>query len=226
MLSNTKAKSQSQFRMKYPVFAFIAAMMAYVIYNNERFLIDPAHPVWQHYETFKWWLLPHGLVGACALLLVPLQFSDRLRMRYAKLHRVIGRIYVAGALILAPFGAYIQYLEEALGTPRSFTVETIFQSSILVITTAFGLYFAMRRMIPQHRQWMFRSYAAALTFFEIRFFMGIMGWALGSPITETVVWSFTATSVLVGDIAHQIYELQSMRPRAVRASSGQAIAAE
>jgi hypothetical protein len=30
------------------------------------------------------------------------------------------------------------------------------------------LAFALKRMIPQHRQWMTRSYAAALTFFEIR----------------------------------------------------------
>ena len=40
-------------------------MAAYVLYRNERFLIDPAHPVWQHYE-FKWWLLltaSPGLVG-------------------------------------------------------------------------------------------------------------------------------------------------------------------
>src|SRR5262245_25036444 len=101
-------------RAKTVVFAAIAVMTAYVIYHNERFLIDPSHPVWQHYETFKWWLLPHGLAGACALFLVPLQFSDRLRARYTKLHRVIGRIYVVGALVLAPLGAYIQYVEEPL----------------------------------------------------------------------------------------------------------------
>jgi uncharacterized membrane protein len=226
MFDTRQTNSQRPFRTKDIVFAFIAVMMVYVIYNNERFLLDPEHPVWQHYETFKWWLLPHGLAGGAALLLAPLQFSDRLRTRYAKLHRVVGRIYVAGVLILAPFGAYIQYLEEPLGAPRSFTFETIVQSSILMITTILGLIFAMKRMIPQHRQWMFRSYAAALTFFEIRFFMGVMGWELGSPVTETVVWTCTATSVLVGDIAHQIHELKFMRPRAVRAPAAQLMAAE
>ena len=39
-------------------------MVAYVLRHNEHFLIDPKDPVWQHYQLFKWWLLPHGLAGA------------------------------------------------------------------------------------------------------------------------------------------------------------------
>jgi hypothetical protein len=80
-------------RTKNLVFAGIAVMVAYVLYHNESFLIDPMHPVWQHYEPFKWWLLPHGLAGACALVLAPMQFSDRLRARLAKVHRITGRVY-------------------------------------------------------------------------------------------------------------------------------------
>src|SRR3954468_14405161 len=104
-------------RTKYIAFGVIGVMLAYVLVHNERFLIDRNHPVWEHYETFKWWLLPHGLLGACALLLAPMQFSDRLRARFTKIHRIAGRIYVAGALGLAPLGAYISYLEEPLGQP-------------------------------------------------------------------------------------------------------------
>ena len=92
-------------RAKNLVFAGIAVMAAYVLCNNESFLINPAHPIWQHYEPFKWWLLPHGLAGACALVLAPMQFSDRLRARFAKLHRITGRIYVTSAFVFAPIGA-------------------------------------------------------------------------------------------------------------------------
>ena len=67
-------------------------MSACVLYHDENFLINPIDPIWQHYEPFKWWLLPHGLAGACALLLGPLQFSNRLRSRFRKLPRVLGRI--------------------------------------------------------------------------------------------------------------------------------------
>ena len=227
MTDTTRTPSSTFIRPKTVVFVLIAAMAAYVLYTNERFLIDSAHPAWQHYAPFKWWLLIHGVPGALALVLAPMQFSDRLRMRFTKLHRVSGRIYVTGALILAPFGIYIQYMDERMGLgPRSFTVETVIQASLLFVTTAIGFAFAMKRMIPQHRQWMTRSYAAALTFFEIRLILGVMGWDDDPVIVETVVWSCTACAILIGDVANQIYELRSMRPRRARMPAAQPMAAE
>jgi hypothetical protein len=228
MFGTILVQSHTRFRAKNFVFVIIAILMAYVLYHNEHFLIDPTNPVWQHYESFKWWLLPHGLAGACALLLVPMQFSDRLRARFTKLHRVIGRIYVTSALVLAPLGAYIQYLDEAAGARRSFTIASSIDAALLMITTGIGFIFALKRMIPQHRQWMTRSYAVALIFLEVRVILGVTG--LDEPfdwaITETVVWSCLAFSVLAGDVANQWYELRSARPRPVRAQAAQvAIAA-
>src|SRR6202140_1329079 len=112
----------SWFRPKYLLFAFIGLMLAYVLRHNEHFLIDAKDPNWAHIHPFRWYLLPHGIMGACALLLGPLQFSDRLRQRFTKFHRVAGRIYVASALILAPVAAYIRYFQEPNGAPRSFCV--------------------------------------------------------------------------------------------------------
>lgn len=210
--------ANNPFRIKNIVFAFIGLMTLYVLYHNERFLLNAQHPVWMHYASFKWWLLPHGLAGACALILAPLQFSDRLRARYRQLHRVIGRIYVSAALILAPLGAYIQFVEEPLGASRSFTIATVVDAGLLMTTTGIGLIFAVNRMIPQHRQWMTRSYAVALAFLEIRVILGVTG--LDRPpsyaVTEIVVWSCVATGVLVGDLANQWYELQSTRARTAR----------
>jgi hypothetical protein len=209
---------QSRFRVKYVVFAFIAAMAAYVLYHNERFLIDAAHPVWQHYEPFKWWLLPHGVAGACALILAPMQFSERLRLRFTTLHRVSGGIYVTSALFLAPLGVYIQFLDEAQGASRSFTIATVVDAALLMTTTAIGLIFALKGMFPQHRQWMTRSYAVSLTFLEIRFILGLTG--LDQPfnwaILEVAVWTCVALSILIGDLANQWYELASARPRPAR----------
>jgi hypothetical protein len=215
------APAARQFPAKYLVFTAIAAMTAYVLYHNERFLIDPAHPIWNHYEPFKWWLLPHGLAGACALLLAPLQFAEGLRRRHTALHRTIGTFYIIGVFILGPLGLYIQYLDEAQGAARSFTIETIIQSSTLMITTAIGLYFALKRQFNYHRQWMIRSYAVALTFIEIRVILGVSG--LDDPfdwhILETVVWSCVASSVLIGDIANQLYDGHLGRLRTATANA-------
>lgn len=45
---------------KYVVFSMIGLASAYVIYHNERFVVQPKNPAWQHYAPFKWWLLPHA----------------------------------------------------------------------------------------------------------------------------------------------------------------------
>ncbi len=219
--------SQKWFRAKYAAFAFIGAMMAYVLYHNESFLIEPANPIWKHYQAFGVFLLVHGVAGACAMILAPMQFSDRLRARFTRLHRVAGRIYVTAAVVLAPFGVTVQYIDERMGLfPRSFTVETVIQASLMAITALIGFAFALKRMIPQHRQWMTRSYAVALVFFEVRVILGVTGWDNSPVMIETVVWSCTALALLAGDIANQIHDLGSMRPRAARAQSARAVAAE
>jgi len=127
-------------RVKYLLFAIIGLMMAYVLRHNESFLINRADPVWQHYHPFRWYLLPHGVAGACALFLGPMQFSDRLRQRFTKFHRVAGRIYVTCAFILAPLGAYIQFFGERMGAPRSFSVAALVDAILLMMTT--GIAFA------------------------------------------------------------------------------------
>jgi len=187
-------------------------MVAYVLWHNESFLINRADPVWQHYKPFRWWLLPHGLAGACAILLGPLQFSDRLRARFTKFHRVVGRIYVASALIVAPLGAYIQYFEERMGGPRSFSIAALVDAILLMLTTAIAFTFILNGKVQQHRQWMTRSFAVALVFLEVRVVAGVTGWERIPGAIETIVWSCLAFSLLSADIVLQVQELRRSRP--------------
>ncbi|HLK34228.1 MAG TPA: DUF2306 domain-containing protein [Terriglobales bacterium] len=207
-------------RPKYLLFAFVGLMIVYVLGHNEYFLVQPNAPVWQHYQPFKWYLLPHGIAGACALLLGPMQFSDRLRRRFAKLHRVVGRIYVAGALIAAPMGFYIQFFEERLGGPRSFSIAALADATLWMLTTAIAFLFILKGKVQQHRQWMTRSYAVALVFLEVRVILGVTGWEnLRPPVDETVVWMCLVFSILLADLALQIQELRHPRPIAAKAQA-------
>ena len=94
------------------------------------------------------------MMGACALLLGPMQFSDRLRARFTKLHRVVGRFYVAGVLVAAPLGFYIQYFEERTGAPRSFSFAALTQATVWIATTAIAMVFIFKGNVQLHRQWM------------------------------------------------------------------------
>ncbi len=197
-------------RPKHLIFAAIFLMMGYVMAHNERFLVEPDNPVWAHYSKYGWWLLTHGVAGAAALFLAPLQFSDRLRKRYARFHRTCGYVYVAGVFALAPLGYYVQYISEGLdGSPRSFTVLAGVDAVLLILTTAIAVVFARQRRLTQHRQWMTRSYAVALVFFEGRLILGLTGLeTAGVEIAQAVIWSCMVLAVPLADIVNDWDELR------------------
>ena len=206
----------SWFRPKYLLFALIGLMLAYVLGHNETFLVNLNNPVWNHYQPFKWWLLPHGIAGACALLLGPMQFSDRLRQRYTKLHRVTGRVYVAGAFIAGPLGIYIQVIQHRIGVPLSFTMVAATHGTLWMLTTGIALVLILKRKVQQHRQWMTRSFAVGPgVFLGARVILGVTGLENRGPAAvETVIWMTIAFSIVMADIVLQVQEQQRSRPAA------------
>jgi len=197
-------------RPKYLAFAFIGVMMAYVAVHNESFLVNWKDPIWVHYRAIKWYLLPHGLTAAFALLLGPMQFSDRLRARYTKLHRVSGRFYVAGALVGGPLGAIMQAVEG----PDRWVVLSVVDAIMLVSTTSIALIFILKGNVTQHRNWMTRSYAVTLVFLGGRFFGGIMGQDANEPISLAIIWACLAFSLLIADVGIHLQDLMRKRPAA------------
>lgn len=205
-------------RPKYLLFAAIALSFAYVLGHNESFLVNPSDPVWHRYEPFKWWLLGHGIGGACALLLVPMQFSDRLRQRYAKLHRVIGRFYVAGAFIASPLGIYIGFFRERFGSPRSLSIAAAAHGLLWMLTTAIAFALILKRKVQQHRQWMTRSFVVGpVVFIGARVIGGATGLEkLGPDMIAIIVWSCLAFSVPLADAVLQWEELLRSRVPALK----------
>ena len=213
-------KQSSWLRPKYVLFAAIGLMLAYVVPHDESFLVHSKDTVWQHYDPFKWWLLPHGIAGACALLLGPMQFFDQLRVRFRQLHRVVGRIYVAGLFVAAPLGFYIQYFQERMGDPRSFSIAAAVEAALWLTTTGIALVFILKGKIEAHRQWMTRSFAVALVFLEVRVIGGVGGWeSLDVHANETIVWACIALSILSADLVLQWQELGRQRSVLYRSRS-------
>ena len=203
-------------RPKYLLFGVIGLMFLWVLTHSERFLIDPADGEWMHIQSFKWWLLPHAIAGACALILGPMQFSDRLRQRFIGVHRAVGRLYVTGVFIAAPLGVYIQYLNEPLGFARSFTIETVFQAGLWMLTTGIAFAFILQGKVQQHRQWMTRSFGTGpLIFLEVRVIFSVFNVSDPHSI-EIVVWACTASSLFVADLVLQVQEILRMRPRTTK----------
>lgn len=212
--------SSSWLRPKYLLAAFIALMYAYVLWHNESFLINNADPEWSHIATFKWFLLPHGLAAGCALLLGPFQFSERLRRRFTRTHRVMGRFYVGGVLLGAPMGLYIQNFESVHmypGDPVQFSLvlATAADAAIWMFATIMALVFILQHKVQLHRQWMTRSYACAIIFLEVRVIGGVFN--IDDKFTEIIVWFCVAAAFPLADLVLQVEELLRTRAKTARA---------
>jgi uncharacterized membrane protein len=181
-------------RAKHVFFVAFGLMTLFVFYLYETPFLDARSPVWQHVEPVKWMLLPHAVAGALALLLAPFQFSARLRKRSLRLHRILGRLYVAGVVVSAPLAVPVAII---LGPPSLVMAATI-QSGGWLLTTAVALYCVRKGDIRQHQEWMTRSYPFAMVFVVARAVLAVPAVSeLGEVGFVSVVWSLIAVACFV-----------------------------
>jgi hypothetical protein len=108
-------------------------------------------------------LVLHVAGGVAALLVGPLQFVRRIRVRRPAFHRATGRIYILACAIGAPTGFVL-----ALGTTAGPVAGAGFavQAVAWAVFTWLGYRAAVERRFADHREWMLRSWAltaAAIT---------------------------------------------------------------
>jgi uncharacterized membrane protein len=129
--------------------------------------LNPHSGMRPHHLSIRWLLLPHLLAGSVAMLSGPVQFSSRIRRRYPRVHRLLGRFYVGAVLIAAPLAISIPiYLRQ----DKFYIAGTIAHAGTWFVATLIAFLIARNRHIPQHRQWMIRSYALTFSFIIVRFF--------------------------------------------------------
>ena len=79
---------------------------------------------------------------------------------------------------------------------------------MLMTTTLVAYLFAIRRRITQHRQWMTRSYAVALVFFEGRLVGGLLGIDDNVNATMAAIWACLALSMVFAELANSFHDIR------------------
>ncbi|MFK0247921.1 DUF2306 domain-containing protein [Amycolatopsis azurea] len=106
-------------------------------------------------------LVAHVLFGTVAMVTACFQVWPAFRAKYRRGHRITGRIYVfAGALPAGVVGLYIGW-HTAVGP--SVRVANLVGSVLWIAVTVIGLHMARRRRFADHRRWMSRSFALAMS---------------------------------------------------------------
>jgi uncharacterized membrane protein len=179
---------------KYVLFAILGLMALFVLWNNERFFLNPQAPEWAHYNPIRWHLIPHGVGGTLALVLGALQFSTRLRRHSLRIHRLSGKLYIASTFIVAPVAIWMAFIS----SPWFLIPFTVVQASTWMLFTGAAYLCIRHGDISAHREWMMRSYAIVLMFLEGRVLMAIPALARhGMDAIVLVNWGCLAVTLIV-----------------------------
>jgi hypothetical protein len=120
--------------------------------------------------------LLHVVPGGLLLVLMPLQFSARLRNRHLGFHRWSGRLLVAGGLIAALTGFYFGVLAPYGGAGE--TAAIAFFGSLFVFALLRAFTAIRRRQVALHREWMIRAVAIVLGVSMVRVVGAVLDLAL------------------------------------------------
>ncbi len=121
-----------------------------------------------YYWPNKWWLIGHLLGGMTALFIGPFQFSKTFRNKYLKTHRRIGKVYII-AIILGSFCAIYMSFTVALQVNIAWSISLFFLAFSWLISVLMAYRMVRLKRIPQHREWMIRSYVITFAFVLFRF---------------------------------------------------------
>ena len=210
MASSTRlTPSSDRSRFKTVLWVCLGLTALFVFITSEVFLLTD-YSMYHAYRlqviADRGLLIPHVLFGSLALLSGPIQFSSRLRQRHLNFHRILGRVYVVSVFLSAPTGIIL-----SIGRPGF--PGTSMQAFAWIVCTTAAFVTARNRQIPQHRQWMARSYAVTFTFVSSRVLnLWPRYWShLGDSFSAIGVIAFTLVSLLAVDLGLNWRELTNRR---------------
>ncbi len=150
----------------------LSVMLGYRDYFPPNFDSDFLHGRQSYfYSGYQWAFYLHIVSGPLSLFFGLILLSERLRRRFPRWHRSIGKVQIAIVLLLvAPSGLWMAfYAQTGLVAAVGF--------SLLAIHTAlcawFGWQSAMKKRFAEHRRWMLRTFLLLCSAVVIRLIGGL-----------------------------------------------------
>ena len=148
----------------------------------------------------KPWLAIHAGLAATALIVGPFQFLTRLRTRAPRVHRTIGKIYVAACLMGAPAGLI-------LATHSTAGPIAQWGFGVLAVTwfavTGYAFWLATQHRFAEHRRWMIRSFAMTFAAVTLRLYLPIPPMFLHMSFVDgyrAISWFCWTSNLLAAEI--------------------------
>jgi len=158
----TKSVGLAPRPLKWLLWAVLVALSAWYLYDNVIYALFRDRSGESLGRTLS--RFAHLVVAVPLLLIAPLQFSRRVRMRWPRWHRRAGQVYLVGAMIGALLAVY-------LGVTIRYEGSRIPLALFGVVWLGFSMAAwscARRRDFVAHQRFMIRGYVLAMAFVWVR----------------------------------------------------------
>src|SRR5215472_1594553 len=163
--SSATLGGENRIRLRHVMFAVLLPMFLFVLWHDERYVFNHSDGESAHLFPVRWLLLPHALSGLTALLTGPFQFSSRFRQRHLRVHRILGRVYLACVAVSGIVAFYLHTILEKQPGNRQWIFAL---DAAWLITGAIAFAAVRNGNIEAHRQWIARNYALTTVFVTVR----------------------------------------------------------
>jgi hypothetical protein len=140
----------------------IFAITRYFMAGADHFLAMTKEALGKYF-TLRWVLIAHITAGGGALILGPLQFWNRFRIRYTKLHRWVGVGYLLAILVSSVCAVILSYTT-AYEVNWAYAFSAQVWVSVWIISTVIAYWAALKKKFILHQEWMTRSYIVTVAF--------------------------------------------------------------
>ena len=143
----------------------------------------------------------HVYTSIFLMIFGALQFSNYIKIKYIKLHRISGRFYVGTLLLLSgPSGLVMSYYANGGLVAQ---VSFLLLSTFWMLFTFLSFYFILKKQVIQHQKFAIRSFALTLSAISLRLFKYILVFffePLPMDAYRIAAWSSWTFNLLVAEL--------------------------
>lgn len=200
--------------LSFSTYTLLSFAVAYYAFDYYFQLAKPANP-FQAKLAESIWIAPiHFIAGGMALLLTPLQLSQKLRNKALHVHRKIGYLYVS-AVYLSGMAGLLMSFNASGGWVAQLGFFMLAVSWLT--TTTLALFYAIKGNIRSHKRWIYRSVALTAAAITLRLFLGIGLGVLQLPFMTVYVptaWLCWTINLVICEaiLLHQQRQQQKLNP--------------
>ena len=154
------------------------------------------------YIQHPWVSLLHIVPGVLFLTFAPLQFVARIRRRRISIHRGSGRILATCAAISGVLALVVNFLFPAFGGISTHSA-VVFSSVLLLFSLSMAIRHILRKEVRQHREWMIRTFALAMSVATQRVILILLRSLMGLSTEESfgaAFWLAIGVNLIVAEV--------------------------